>query len=919
AEAINTTCYVQNKVLVTKPYNKTPYELLLGRSPSIGFMRPFGCSVTILNTLDPLRKFDEKADEGFLVGYYVNSKGFRVFNSRTRNVQETLHINFFENKPNVAGIGPKWLFDIDTLTKSMNYQPVVTGNQPNDNAGIQENLDAGKVRKETVSAHEYVLLPLWSTGSQDPQNTDDDVADVAFDVKENENDVHVSLSGSDKTDNKKHNDMAKRDDKGKIGPNPTNSTNIASPSVNVVSPNFEISRKSSFVDPSKYPDDPDMPELEDIVYSDDEEDVGAETDLSNLETNISVSPIPTTRVHKDHTVTQIIGDLTSAPQISSLTRMVKEQGGLHQINDEDFHTCMRACFLSQEEPKRVHQELKDPSWIESMQEELLQFKMQKMDVKSTFLYGNIEEEVYVCQPLGFEDLDYPNKVYKVVKALYGLHQAPRACKELASPKQMALGKDISNPFMAGFDQIVDFLDAHPIQYALMVNPTIYVLCIKQFWATATIKKVNDAVQQCALIDEKKVVVSEDVILRDLRLDDADRVECLPNEDIFAELERMSAKRTAWNKFSCSMVSAFIFLATVLINNQVEDLTSHNTRYTSPALTLKKVAELEQDKHTQALEILKLKKRVKELEKKKKSKYLGFKRLRKIKAIDADEDITLVDMETQEEVVNIDVEPQGRIDQDDVNVVKPTIFDDEEEVSKYEKETSLHSSSQKEHDNIFKEHGWPDKDVEEPKKKRVAEETLLQESFKKLKSVKVLGLESTQETPSNDHKEMSEKDVQNMLEIVPMSEFKVEALQSFENMLKGVDREDLVALWNLVKEKFSSAVLRVDKEKALWVELKRSFEPDADDMLWKLQRYMHYPITWKLHTNCGVHHVSSTTKRHDMFMLTEKDYPLSNGVMTLMLNARLQVEEDNKMARDLVMKIFMKANKLKSRSLNTSSK
>nr|GEX78050.1 ribonuclease H-like domain-containing protein [Tanacetum cinerariifolium] len=193
-----------SRVLVTKPHNKTPYELLLGISPSIGFIRPFGCPVTILNTLDPLGKFDGKADEGFLVGYSANRKAFRVFNSRTRIVQETLHINFLENKPNVVGIGPKWLFDIDTLTKSMNYQPVVAGNQPNDNAGIKENLVASKVGKETVSAQQYLLLPLWSTGSQDPQNTDADVDDAAFDVKENENNVHVSLSGIGKADNTKH-------------------------------------------------------------------------------------------------------------------------------------------------------------------------------------------------------------------------------------------------------------------------------------------------------------------------------------------------------------------------------------------------------------------------------------------------------------------------------------------------------------------------------------------------------------------------------------------------------------------------------------------------------------------------------------------------------------------------------------------
>nr|GFC90205.1 hypothetical protein [Tanacetum cinerariifolium] len=117
--------------------------------------------------------------------------------------------------------------------------------------------------------------------------------------------------------------------------------------------------------------------LEDITYSDYEEDVSAEADFSNLETTITISPIPTTRVHKDHPMKQIIGDLSSMTQTRSMTRMVKDQSGLTQINNEDFYTCMFACFLSQKEPKRVHQALKDPSWIEAMQEGLLQFKMQK--------------------------------------------------------------------------------------------------------------------------------------------------------------------------------------------------------------------------------------------------------------------------------------------------------------------------------------------------------------------------------------------------------------------------------------------------------------------------------------------------------------------------------------------------------------
>ncbi|GJU77370.1 putative ribonuclease H-like domain-containing protein, partial [Tanacetum coccineum] len=125
AEAVSTACYVQNKVLVNKSHNKTPYELFNGRSPAIGFLRPFGCHVMILNTLDNLGKFDAKGDEGYFVRYSLSSKAFRVFNKRTKKVEENLHVDFLENNPIKKGVGPNWLFDIDTLTKSMIYVPIV--------------------------------------------------------------------------------------------------------------------------------------------------------------------------------------------------------------------------------------------------------------------------------------------------------------------------------------------------------------------------------------------------------------------------------------------------------------------------------------------------------------------------------------------------------------------------------------------------------------------------------------------------------------------------------------------------------------------------------------------------------------------------------------------------------------------------
>ncbi|GJR74057.1 putative ribonuclease H-like domain-containing protein [Tanacetum coccineum] len=312
AEAVNTACYVQNRVLVIKPHNKTPYELFNGRPPIISFMRPFGCPVTILNTLDHLGKFDGKADEGFFVGYSVNSKAFRVFNSRTRIVEETLHITFLENKPNVVGSGPEWLFDIDTLTKSMNYKPVVAGNQTNGNAGTKESIDAGQARKKIVPSHEYILLPLWTPDSpisSSPKRSDDEVADDAG-----------KKSTKDPANEGDKDDQDLRD-------------------------KFEREFERLFVQGKEDADnEPMMPNTGIFGNAYDDEDFVAGKDMNNLESSMSVSPIATTRVHKDHPVEQIIGDLHSAPQTRRMTK-----------NSEE-HV----------KPKKMIQALTDPSWIEAV-------------------------------------------------------------------------------------------------------------------------------------------------------------------------------------------------------------------------------------------------------------------------------------------------------------------------------------------------------------------------------------------------------------------------------------------------------------------------------------------------------------------------------------------------------------------------
>ncbi|GJS79495.1 putative ribonuclease H-like domain-containing protein [Tanacetum coccineum] len=266
AEAVNTACCVQNRVLVIKPHNKTPYEVFLGRKPALSFMRPFGCLVTILNTIDHLGKFDEKADKGFFVGCSTNSKAFRVFNNRTRIVEENLHVKFSEDTPNIVGSGPNWLFDIDALTKSMNYEPVVAGNQSNGNAGTKACDDAGEEEKKD---------------DEDPRNEDNEVLNNTVD----ENIVY----GCE--------------------------------------------------------DDPNMPNLEEIVYSDNDEGIGAEADMTNLDTNIPVSPIPTTRIHKDHPIEQIIGDIHSTPQTRRMTKSVTNHGMISSVQQSLNEFYGRTHFL----------------------------------------------------------------------------------------------------------------------------------------------------------------------------------------------------------------------------------------------------------------------------------------------------------------------------------------------------------------------------------------------------------------------------------------------------------------------------------------------------------------------------------------------------------------------------------------------
>ncbi|GJX54016.1 putative ribonuclease H-like domain-containing protein [Tanacetum coccineum] len=704
--------------------------------------------VTILNIIDHLGKFDGKADEGFFVGYSINSKAFRVFNNRTRIVEENMHVQFSKNTPNIAGSGPNWLFDIDVLTKLMNYKPVIAGNQYNGNAGTKACDDAGKARMETVPGKDYILLPLWSADLPFSQNSKNSL-DVGFKPSGDNEKKVTEKPGKEGGDSS--NDQEKEDD----NVNSTNNVNTASDGNSTNNVNAVSSTITAVG-------------IEVNVVDNDAEDVGAEADMNNLNTFMPVSPIPTTRIHKDHLVEQIIRDLNSAPQTRRMTKNLKEHG------------------YTQEEGIDYDEVFVPVSRIEAIRLFLVyasfkEFMVYQMDVKSAFLYGKIEEEVYVCQPLGFEDPDFPDRVYKVEKALYGMHQAPRAWYETLSTYlldngfqrgkidktlfikrdkgdillvqvyvddiifgstkkslctkfekmmhkkfqmssmgelifflrltpmetqkhllkdedgeevdvhlyrsmigslmyltssrsdimfavcQPKLGllylKDLPFDLVSYIDSdyagasldmksttggigvnvgdsklmllgknllllgkvnvarhnlllmvIVDFLNASSIKYALTVNPTIYTSCIEQFWSTVKAKTVNGEVQLQALVDGKKIVVTEAYVRRDLQLEDADGVDFLPNATIFKQLTLMGRPKEKDTQVPQSSIPSDL---TNITDEAVNEEPSMQLKELMDFCTKlqQRVLDLKNTKTVQSQEITSLKKRVKKLEKK----------------------------------------------------------------------------------------------------------------------------------------------------------------------------------------------------------------------------------------------------------------------------------------------------------------
>nr|GEU66282.1 hypothetical protein [Tanacetum cinerariifolium] len=410
-KAVNTACYVQNRVLVNKSQNKTPYELFNGITPTIGFLRPFGCHVMILNTLDHLGKFDAKGDEVVVAG------------TSSTNISSTKEVASQAVKKDVDSDAPD---DCNSDVPKSSGIPYPTASSKVPTADQIEHV---------VSITVESKIPSVSSP----------VPTICLDISPR------SLSGPRL--------ITEGDFSQKETPSLGNALNLSN--------RFE-------------------------------DTFGMEANLSNMETNIPVSPTPTFRIHKDHPKSQIIGPIDTSVHTRHKSKEMEEQSfiaSIHQKTNLDLlQFYLFSCFLSQEEPKKIFDALKDPSWVEAMQEELLQVKIKnvwvlvdylkevrhigtkwvlknkkdergivfrnkarlvtqgytqeegidyeeilapvarieairlflayasfigfivyQMDVKSAFLYGTIDEEVYVMQPPGFQDPEFPDRTLFIRK------------------------------------------------------------------------------------------------------------------------------------------------------------------------------------------------------------------------------------------------------------------------------------------------------------------------------------------------------------------------------------------------------------------------------------------------------------------------------------------------------------------------
>ncbi|GJV68370.1 putative ribonuclease H-like domain-containing protein [Tanacetum coccineum] len=611
AEAVSTACYIFNRVRVTKPQNKTPYELLFGHKPIISYIRPFGCHVTILDTLSVLGKFDGKSDEGFLVGYSLNSKAYRVYNLVTKRVEVNLHVNFLEDKPNVKGVGYRWMFDIDYLTDSMNYIPVSLENQANPHAGASEVTNSAGTPTSIASEEkdEEVELIVVPSAVKIPEEKDESRTSSTNSKKEETLTEPQKEKKDSSTDSLEDNPkiQAFRRELEEIalkhlGTVPENNT-TSTPSVNTGSQTVNTGRLDH--------DDSLMPELEIFHKPETEIEEEPKKIAKALQDEVRFKPCKkklftvqaTKQVGCENKARLVAQGYTQEEGIdydevfALVARIEAISLSTPGLVDPDhllrfmrwsklcigLHQATRACL----DEKLISDEFH--SCNNSHGDQVLLQRMRKaIDVDCTFVTPKSSHLTCFCQ----ENLQVFNGQTNLgFIGILGNHR----CLEAFFDSDYG-GYNLDRKSTIGFAEIVDFLRGSNLRYALTSNPTIYDSLVKQFWQTATTKTLaNGTLEIQATIDTKGYTITEASIRDSLQLADATGITMLPNDELFEGMGQMgyptdgtftfwksfftpqwrylvtsfddiSSKSGGWDQFGSNIATALICLSTDRVYN-----------------------------------------------------------------------------------------------------------------------------------------------------------------------------------------------------------------------------------------------------------------------------------------------------------------------------------------------------------------